>query len=379
LSFCNIIIDKCKPYLESNGTDVSCLEITGRLSVYVSDSNDADEARLLVLDALERIMDDGLLHDIHPSILAVSFLNETERSSLNNPFTDDVTVKSTSMGSGKIWATACASLFVVVFFIGISRYRCYATFREEHGNRAEDNESNFVDVLEYAEWLQRTGQGLFPDEVDDKSNDDTDESDDNHHHQKHSDEDVGAASSVSKSIGSKSIEEKKARLRELEKQYATHASEEGFAIAAAQRSLDEAKKAKLKEIEELYTNLQYSLSRQASVQSLGSRKSKVSFNVKTERIEVSSLHNDSDASSREGGIYEEKERGTRVSSSDQTREAAYEESETLADFSQVAHRDEDSAEGIGDYGEIWIDDNAKVFDDDESFDDGWDEDPHHDT
>ena len=116
-----------------------------------------------------------------------------------------------------------------------------------------------MDVLEYAEWLQRTGQSLFPDEVDDKSNDDTDESDDNHHHQKHSDEDVGAASSVSKSIGSKSIEEKKARLRELEKQYATHASEEGFAIAAAQRSLDEAKKAKLKEIEELYTNLQYSL------------------------------------------------------------------------------------------------------------------------
>ena len=38
----------------------------------------------------------------------------------------------------------------------------------------------------------------------------------------------------------------------MESQYARHASEESFAIAAAQRSLEVAKKVKLKEVEELY-------------------------------------------------------------------------------------------------------------------------------
>lgn len=365
---------KCKPHFESNSTDVSCLEITGKLNVFVSDTNDADEARLLVLGALKRIMDNGSLDDSHPSIVGVSFLNDTERPNFKNPPTN-VTVNPISIGSGKIWATACASLFVGIFFIGISRYRCYATFREEHGNRAEDNESDFVDVLEFTEWLQKTGQNLLPEETGDKTEnaqkDGSDETGDNH--RKRSDIEAGsegASSSVSKSIGSKTIEEKKARLRELEQQYAKHASEESFAIAAAQRSLDEAKKAKMREIEELYTNLQYSLSRQASVHSLGSRKSKVSFNEKTERIEVTSLQNDTHSPSRNDDRKEEKE--MMGSYSDESR-GAYEESETLAEFSKVVHRDEDSVDGIGDYGEIWIDDKAQVFDDDESFDD-WNED-----
>jgi hypothetical protein len=130
--------EKCSgDFANSLDINADCSAIDGRLTVYLADMEDADNATNSILEKIKDIMEAKMLDECHQAILRVMLITLTAPLEVINDeyyITETLTPRGSSM-----WMLA-ASGIVAVLAIGVgTRYKYVSQFKNDGSGELKDN------------------------------------------------------------------------------------------------------------------------------------------------------------------------------------------------------------------------------------------------